>query len=67
MRLRRVDPDLTCSTRCVILECRGAFSREQEDALWHQVFMAQPVRRREFEPNSKRRKRRPEAWPPASG
>src|SRR3954453_16499886 len=40
--------------RCVILECRGAFSREQEDALWQQVFMAWPVRRRAFEPSSKR-------------
>ncbi len=28
------------------------FSREQEDALWHQVFTAQPARRREFEPSS---------------
>jgi transposase InsO family protein len=26
------------------------FSREQEDALWQQVFTAQPERRREFEP-----------------
>ena len=32
-------------------------SREEEDALWQQVFTAQPARRREFEPSSKRRKR----------
>ena len=41
--------------------------REQEDALWHQVFTAQPARRRVFEPSSKRRKRRPAPWPPVTG
>ena len=51
---------------CVVPGCRGASSREQEDALWHQVFTAQPARRREFEPSSKRRKRRPAPWPPAT-
>ncbi len=43
----------------MVLESRGALSREQEDALWQEVFMAQAVRRREFEPSSKRRKKRP--------
>src|SRR4051794_22794035 len=38
-------------------------TREGEDALWQQVFMAQPARRREFEPSSKGRKRRPAPWP----
>jgi ribosomal protein L37AE/L43A len=52
---------------CAVPECRGAFSREQEDALWHQVFTAQPARRREFEPSSKRRKKRPASLPPATG
>jgi transposase len=55
------------ASRCVIPECRGAFSRQQEDALWLQVFTVQPARRREFEPNSKRRKRRPAASPSATG
>ena len=36
--------------RCAVPECGGAFSRDQEDALWQQVFTAQPERRREFEP-----------------
>ena len=31
----------------------------------HQVFTAQPVRRREFEPRSKRRERRPGTYRPA--
>ena len=51
--------EIRSGTRCAVPECGGAFSRDQEDALWQQVFTAQPERRREFEPNSKRRKRRP--------
>jgi hypothetical protein len=43
-------------------EVSGAFSREQEDALWQRVFTAQPARRRKFEPSSKHRKRRPAPW-----
>jgi hypothetical protein len=31
----------------------------RRDAQWQQVFTAQPERRREIEPNSKQRKRRP--------
>jgi hypothetical protein len=53
---------------CGVPGCGGALiSREREDALWQQVFTAQPARRREFEPSSKGRKRRPAAWPPATG
>jgi hypothetical protein len=52
---------------CAVPGCRGAFSREQEDALWEQVFTVQPARRREFEPNSKRRKRRAAPLPNAMG
>jgi hypothetical protein len=33
-------------------------------ALWQQVDTAQPEQRREFEPNSKQRKRRPAPSPP---
>jgi hypothetical protein len=36
-------------------------SRQGEDALWQQVFMAQSARRRVFEPSSKRRKKAPAA------
>jgi hypothetical protein len=57
-------------TRCVVPGCDGACSvltRQEEDALWRQAFMAQPARRREFEPSSKRRKRRPAPWPPVTG
>jgi len=50
----------------VVLECGRALSREQEDALWLQVLTAQPARHGEFEPSSKRRKKRPVAWPPAT-
>jgi hypothetical protein len=54
--------------RCGVPGCRGALiSRGGEDALWQQVFTVQPARRREFEPSSKGRKRRPAAWPPATG
>ena len=56
------------ASNCVVLECRGALiSRDEEEALWRQVFTAQPERRREFEPSSKGRKRRPAPWPPATG
>ena len=35
----------------MVPECRGALiSRDEEEALWRQVFTAQPERRREFEP-----------------
>jgi hypothetical protein len=57
--------DLT--TRCWVPGSRGAaLTREGEDALWHQVFTAQPARRRGFEPSSKGRKRRPAPSPPAT-
>jgi hypothetical protein len=41
--------------------------RQGEDALWQQVFTAQPARRRVFEPSSKRRKKAPAPWPPRYG
>jgi O-methyltransferase domain len=59
--------DIQTAWFCVVPGCRGAFSREQEDALWQQVFMAQPARRRVFEPSSKGRKRRAASSPPATG
>lgn len=47
------------STRCSVPESHGALlDSYQEDALWQQVFMAQPAQHREFEPSSKRRKSR---------
>jgi hypothetical protein len=53
---------------CVVPGSSGAsLTREGEDALWHQVFTVQPERRREFEPSSKGRKKRPAPWPPATG
>jgi hypothetical protein len=53
---------------CVVPGSRGAsLTREGEDALWQQVFMAQPERRRVLEPSSKGRKRAPAPWPPATG
>src|SRR5829696_7402590 len=53
--------------RCLVPESGGAFlTREGEDALWQQVVMVQPARRREFEPSSKRRKRRPASSPPGT-
>jgi transposase len=74
---RRTDAPVACPPwiyanrhlveNCAVPGCGGAFSHEQEDALWQQVFTAQPARRREFEPSSKRRKRRPASWPPATG
>jgi hypothetical protein len=71
-RLKRLYPWLKAvfadGAYCVVPEYRGALiSREGEDALWQQVFTAQPARRREFEPSSKRRKKRPAPWPPATG
>jgi hypothetical protein len=42
-------------------------TREGEDALWQQVFTAQPERRRVFEPSSKRRKKAPAPWQLATG
>ncbi len=45
----------------------AALTREGEEALWQAVFTAAPERRREFEPSSKRRKRRPAPWPCATG
>jgi hypothetical protein len=38
--------------KCAVPGCRGALSREQEDARWQQVFTAQPPRRRAFEPGA---------------
>ncbi len=53
------------TARCAVPGSSGAFlTREGEDALWQQVFTAQPERRREFEPSSKRRKRRVASLPP---
>ena len=53
----------TCS-RCLVPESRDANLRRQaEEALWQSFFMAAPEQRREFEPNSKRRKRRRACWP----
>jgi hypothetical protein len=40
-------------TSCAVLGSGGAFSGEQEDALWRQVLMARPARQRVFEPSSK--------------
>ncbi len=54
-------------TRCSVPECDGASSaltRQEKDALWQQFFTVAPDQRRAFEPNSKRRKRRPAPWPP---
>ena len=43
----------------MVPESRGALSRDEEDALWQEFFTAAPAQHREFEPSSKRRKRRP--------
>jgi len=40
--------------------------RQGEDALWQQVFMGQPARRRVFRADSKQRKRAPAPWPAAT-
>jgi tripartite-type tricarboxylate transporter receptor subunit TctC len=53
---------------CLVPGSRGpSLTLEGEDALWRQVFTAQPARRRVFEASSKRRKGAPAPWPPASG
>src|SRR5688572_28202447 len=50
--------------RCSVPECRDAIlTGESEDALWQSFFTAAPAQRREFEPSSKRRKRRPAPSP----
>ena len=62
IRLRRIHKGLV--PRCSVPECRDAIlTRESEDALWQVVFTAAPAQRREFEPSSKRRKRRPTLSP----
>jgi hypothetical protein len=49
---------------CLVPESRGAIlTRESEEALWQTFFTAAPAQRREFEPSSKRRKRRPAVSP----
>jgi len=51
---------------CSVPESRGAIlTRESEEALWQTFFTAAPAQRREFEPSSKRRKRRPVTSPAA--
>ena len=42
-------------------------SIQEEQLLWQKHFMAAPAQRREFEPNSKGRKKRPAPWPGAMG
>src|SRR4051794_38981253 len=73
IRAKRAAPLATmtlCSSKeakCVVPESRGALSRDEEDALWQEFYTAAPVQRREFEPSSKRRKRRPASSLPATG
>ena len=53
--------------RCLVPGSRDAkLSRKAEEALWQAFFMAAPAQRREFEPNSKRRKRRRVSSPGAT-
>ena len=53
---------------CLVPGSRDAtLTRKGEEALWQAVFMAAPERRREFEPSSERRKKRPAPWPSATG
>src|SRR4051812_17280510 len=52
-------------SQCVVPESRGALSRVEEDALWQGFYTAAPAQHREFEPSSKRRKRRPASALPA--
>ena len=55
-----------CASRCSVPGCDGANSSltsQEEEALWQAFFTAAPARRREFEPSSKRRKRRPGSSP----
>ena len=54
------------SDECLVPESRNTtVPREGEEALWQAVFMVQPEQRREFEPSSKRRKKRAVPWPGA--
>ena len=54
--------------RCLVPKSRDAsLTPEMEEALWQAVFMVQPGQRREFEPSSKRRKKRAVSWPGATG
>ena len=54
-------------TWCLVPGSRDAtLTREAEEALWQAAFTAQPEQRREFEPSSKRRKKRPAPWPSAT-
>src|SRR5258706_5355892 len=66
-QLARSDRALAWSrteARCLVPESRGAIlTRESEGALWQTFFTAAPVQRREFDPSSKRRKRRPVVSP----
>ena len=58
------------SPRCAIPQCDGASSnltRQEEDGPWQASFTAAPVRRRIFEPGSKRRKTVAPLSPPADG
>jgi hypothetical protein len=53
---------------CLVPGSRDAkLSREAEEALWQAFFTAAPGQRREFEPNSKRRKRRRASSPNCMG
>ena len=55
-------------SRCLVPgSCGATLTREEEEALWQAVFTAAPEQRREFEPSSRRRKRRPASWPSATG
>jgi Transposase DDE domain len=51
---------------CAVPESRGALSRDEEDVLWQEFYTAAPAQRREFEPSSKRRKKRPASLLPAT-
>lgn len=53
---------------CLVPGSRDAkLSREVEEALWQSFFTAAPAQRREFVPNSKRRKKRRARLPGATG
>jgi hypothetical protein len=46
-------------TRCLVPESRDAIlTRQSEGALWQTFFTAATAQRREFDPSSKRRKKR---------
>ena len=65
--IREAGHDICCHGWCLVPGSRDAtLTREAEEALWQAVFMAQPEQRREFEPSSKRRKRRLAPWPAAT-